>query len=251
LPATLQGRVQLGATHLTLVAVAVALALGLTAWWSVRAQDPGELAPAGGALSADVEEPLVEQAPGASGAGQPPGVAGEPGGATPEAVAGAVAMPQPGAPTEVVVDVAGRVRRPGIVRLPVGARVVDALEAAGGARPRVDLRSVNLARLLVDGEQVLVGVPPPAGVAASAAVPGAPDPAAGTTGGTAAPPPLVNINTADLALLDTLPGVGPVTAEAIIGWRTDNGGFTAVDDLLDVSGIGEATLAELAPLVTV
>jgi competence protein ComEA len=161
-------------------------------------------------------------------------------------------MPQPGAaPTEVVVDVAGRVRRPGIVRLPVGARVVDALEAAGGARPRVDLRSVNLARLLVDGEQVLVGVPPPAGVAASAAVPGAPDPAAGTTGGTAAPPPLVNINTADLALLDTLPGVGPVTAEAIIGWRTDNGGFTAVDDLLDVSGIGEATLAELAPLVTV
>ena len=135
-------------------------------------------------------------------------------------------------------DVAGKVRRPGIAVLPAGSRVVDALEAAGGARRGVDLTALNLARPVVDGEQILVGVEPAAGVA-------------GTLGST--PPTgeaLVNLNTADAAALDTLPGVGPVTAEAILSWREDNGGFTSVDELLEVDGIGEATLADLAPLVT-
>ena len=143
----------------------------------------------------------------------------------------------------MVVDVAGKVRRPGIVRLPVGSRVVDAVEAAGGPRRGVDLSSLNLARVLVDGEQVVVGVPAPGGVAASAAS------APGAAGGP--PGALVNINTATQSELETLPGIGPVTAQAILQWRTDNGAFSAVDELMEVSGIGEATLADMAPFVTV
>lgn len=143
---------------------------------------------------------------------------------------------------ELVVDVAGKVRRPGIVVLSPGARVADALEAAGGARPGVDLTPLNLARPLVDGEQILVGVEAPTGPAASILA----TPEAGGTTGT-----LVNINTADQAELETLPEVGPVTATAIITWRETNGGFTSVDELLEVDGIGEATLAQVAPHVTI
>ena len=137
----------------------------------------------------------------------------------------------------------GKVRRPGIVRLPAGSRVVDAVKAAGGPRRGANLSGLNLARVLVDGEQVVVGVPTPAGVAAGAA----------STPGSGAGPPgaLVNINTATQDQLETLPGIGPVTAQAILQWRTDNGAFSAVDELLEVSGIGEATLADLAPFVTV
>ena len=149
---------------------------------------------------------------------------------------------EPGAAGDTVtVDVAGKVRRPGIAVLDAGSRVVDALEAAGGVRPGVDLSGLNLARLLVDGEQILVGVAVPA-----AAPPAAASPGAATPGAT-----LVNINTAGLAELETLPEVGPVTAQAIVTWREDNGGFTAVDELLEVDGIGEATLEAMAPFVTV
>jgi competence protein ComEA len=102
----------------------------------------------------------------------------------------------------------------------------------------VDLTSLNLARPVVDGEQILVGVEAAGGVAGSLGST-VPD---GET--------LVNLNTADLAALDTLPGVGPVTAESILSWRDANGGFTSVDELLEVDGIGEATLADLAPHVT-
>jgi competence protein ComEA len=132
----------------------------------------------------------------------------------------------------VVVDVAGKVRRPGVATLPAGSRVVDAIRKAGGARPGVDLTGLNLARVLVDGEQILVGVAPVAGVAASAsAQPGAAD------GGS-----LVNLNTATLDQLDGLPGVGPVTAQKILDWRSAHGAFTAIDELLEVDGIGEAIL---------
>ena len=122
--------------------------------------------------------------------------------------------------------------------LDTGSRVVDALEAAGGARDGVDLTDLNLARVLVDGEQILVGVTPPAGVAATMS--GASSPVAA----------LVNINTADQVALESLPDVGPVTAQAILAWRSEHGAFTSVDQLLDVDGIGEATLAKLAPYVT-
>jgi competence protein ComEA len=164
--------------------------------------------------------------------------------ATPsEAAPGPADAPASGSAGDAVtVDVAGKVRRPGIAVLDPGARVVDALEAAGGARPGVDLSGLNLARVLVDGEQILVGVAAPVAAAPDAAAPGA----AATPGAT-----LVNINTADLAELETLPEVGPVTAQAIVTWRETNGGFTSVDELLEVDGIGEATLESMAPFVTV
>lgn len=143
------------------------------------------------------------------------------------------------ASTELVVDVAGRVRRPGIVTLPAGSRVHEAIDAAGGLKGKVDTTGLNLARMLNDGEQVLVGAAPVA--------PGAPT---GGSGGAAGAAP-VNLNSADLVALDSLPGVGPVTAEAIVAWRDENGPFRSVDDLLDVKGIGEATLAEMRDRVTV
>jgi competence protein ComEA len=149
----------------------------------------------------------------------------------------------------VVVDVAGKVRHPGIATLPVGSRVVDALEAAGGPRRGVDTVGLNLARVLVDGEQIVVGRPAPGGVAAPAA--SAPGSATGTAPGAAGgTTPMVNINTASLTQLEELPGVGPVTAQAIAQWRTEHGAFSSVDELLEVSGIGEATLSEMAPFVT-
>lgn len=143
---------------------------------------------------------------------------------------------------ELVVDVAGKVRRPGIVTLPPGSRVYEAIEAAGGLKGKVDTATLNLARELTDGEQVLVGIEPVAGFDAEA-------PATG--GGQATPAAKINLNSATVEQLDTLPGVGPVTAQAIVDWRGDNGPFGNVDDLLDVKGIGEATLAELRDLVVV
>ena len=147
--------------------------------------------------------------------------------------------PSSSAPAVLVVHVAGLVATPGVFRLPVGSRVVDALEAAGGANPGVDLSTLNLARLLVDGEQIAVGVPaaPDAGPAAPAGDPPAGEP--------------LDLNTATEAELDGLPGVGPVLAGRIVAWRDDHGAFTAVEELLEVSGIGTATFAELAPLVRV
>lgn len=224
-PATLRGRALLSSAHLGVVALLVAAGLAVTSWWVVRS-DPE---PSGPRLEtvAEVETPLVDLVP-----PEPaPAAAG---------VVGAAGAEETG--TEVTVDVAGKVRRPGIAVLPAGSRVVDALEAAGGARSGVDLTGLNLARLLVDGEQVLVGVP--GAVAAPAAgVPPAPPGSPGAA--------LVDLNTADQALLETLPQVGPVTAGAILAWRTEHGAFTAVEELLEVDGIGEATLAQLAPLVTV
>ena len=141
----------------------------------------------------------------------------------------------------VVIDVEGRVRRPGVVRLSAGSRVFDALRAAGGVRPGTSTRRLNLARVLVDGEQLWVGPNPPVQAGAPAASSGG--------SGTAAGP--VNLNTATLDQLDTLPGIGPVLAQRIIDWRVANGGFASVDQLRDVSGIGDATFADLQSLVTV
>jgi len=103
--------------------------------------------------------------------------------------------------------------------------------------------------LLVDGEQILVGVPVPAGAAAAALTPGGSTAPVGTSGSPLGA--LVNLNTATEVDLDTLPDVGPVTAQSIIAWRIEHGGFSGVDELLEVDGIGEATLSRLAPLVTV
>lgn len=143
------------------------------------------------------------------------------------------ALPAP-TPSGIVVDVGGRVRRPGLVTLPPGARVSDAVRAAGGAmRPR-DLALVNLAARVSDGQLLLIGV-------AGADV-------GGDASGSAGP---VNLNTATADQLDALPGIGPVLAQRIIDWRSAHGSFTSVRDLDQVSGIGDAIYAELEPLVTV
>ncbi|TCB96648.1 ComEA family DNA-binding protein [Micromonospora zingiberis] len=148
------------------------------------------------------------------------------------------------APTgELVVAVAGKVRRPGLVRLPAGARVADAIEAAGGALPGVDVALLNLARKVTDGELVLVGM----AAAASGAVPGG-GPAAGADPGAGG---RVNLNTASQSQLETLPGVGPVLARRIIEHRDERGGFRSVSDLRQVNGIGDARYEQLKDLVTV
>ncbi|MEU8164518.1 ComEA family DNA-binding protein [Micromonospora parva] len=141
---------------------------------------------------------------------------------------------------EVVVAVAGKVRKPGLVRLPAGSRLADAVQAAGGALPGVDVALLNPARKVTDGELIVVGVTPP------------PDGAAGPAAGGAAPAvgPL-NLNTATLAQLDALPGVGPVLAQRILTHRDQHGGFTSVGDLRQVDGIGDARYEQLKDLVTV
>lgn len=132
----------------------------------------------------------------------------------------------------VVVDVTGAVRRPGVVTLPPGSRVFEAVKAAGGAKRGVDVASLNLARVLVDGEQIVVG-------AAS------PSTTSGAHGGSA----LVSLNHATEAELDALPGVGPVTAKSIVTWRQQHGSFTGVEELEEIDGIGPKTFAKLKPLV--
>ncbi|MFK4151666.1 helix-hairpin-helix domain-containing protein [Streptomyces fungicidicus] len=146
----------------------------------------------------------------------------------------------PAAAAEIVVDVSGKVRDPGIHRLPAGSRVEDALRAAGGARPGTSTDGLNRARFLVDGEQVVVGGPAP------------PPPAPGGGPGTAAgagPTAPVSLSTATLDQLDALPGVGPVLAQHILDHRTRNGGFRSVDELREVNGIGDRRFADLRDLV--
>lgn len=213
-PATLRGRVHVGAWHVAVVALLVAAGLGVTCWLVVRG-DAETAAPA--TLSSAA--PLV----GVPVASASPAV--------------------PVASASVTVDVAGKVRRPGVRVLPAGSRVIDAVQAAGGARQGVDLAGLNQARLLVDGEQIVVGGPP----AAAAATGGGAAPAPGS----GAPGALVNLNTATAEQLDGLPEVGPVTAQAILDWRQQHGGFGSVDELLEIDGIGEVTLQKIAPHVTV
>jgi competence protein ComEA len=141
----------------------------------------------------------------------------------------------------LLVDVAGWVRHPGVYEFDEGARVIDAIDAAGGARSGALLTSLNLAAPLTDGSQILVPKEGDQGTA----------PVAGTTGGAAVPGALINVNSATATELEALPGVGEVIAQAIVDYRTENGPFTSVDQLLDVSGIGDATLEDIRELVTV
>ncbi len=154
---------------------------------------------------------------------------------------GAAAASSSASPTPLIVDVAGWVRKPGVYGFVVGDRVIDAVNRAGGARDDADLTLLNLAAPLTDGTQIVVAKQGQAAVGATG----------GSTAGTGTTGVLVNVNTAGETELETLSGVGPVTAAAIIQYRTEHGPFATVDDLEDVSGIGPATLEELRPQVTV
>nr|WP_274030018.1 ComEA family DNA-binding protein [Streptomyces sp. MMBL 11-1] len=148
---------------------------------------------------------------------------------------------------QIVVDVSGKVRRPGVRRLPAGSRVADALDAAGGVRAGTDVTGLNRARVLMDGEQVVVGLPPgtPVSGAGGSGPPGADASGAGP-GGPSAP---LSLNTATAEQLETLPGVGPVLARHMIDYRAENNGFRSVGELRQVRGIGDRRFAELQPLV--
>lgn len=211
-----------GALSLCVVAVLAALlSAGLT-WWSRPQPSPAEQAGTGPLASASQ--------PSSDGPGRSGGATGQP--ATP-----AVGDPGPvSEPDRLVVSVIGQVRQPGLVSLEPGARVADAISAVGGALPDADLSTVNLARPVVDGEQIAVGVP-------GSSLPGAAD-----ESGSGA---LVDLNTANQAELEELPGIGPVLAQRIIDFRADNGGFTAVEQLREISGIGPTVYEDIVDLVTV
>ncbi|MFJ3912014.1 helix-hairpin-helix domain-containing protein [Streptomyces vinaceus] len=207
LPVWLQARCEVAPRTVAAVGVvlAAAVAFGAQQYWTARPQPvtaPPVLAPA--------------TAPAAAASPGPPAAAGGGGG-------------------RIVVDVSGKVRDPGVRRLPAGARVEDALAAAGGVRPGTDVSGLNRARVLVDGEQVVVGAP-------------APPAAGGGAGGGGGAGPL-SLGTATVEQLDGLPGVGPVLAQHIVEFRTARGGFRSVEELRQVDGIGERRFADLRKLV--
>jgi competence protein ComEA len=222
-PETLRGRTDLSLGPVLLVVALVALAVTGTVFVVARMGGHSEPVPLRASTSSGSAAQATPAPPSVSASG-----------------AGSGGSPGAGSSGQVIVDVAGKVRRPGVTRLPAGSRVVDALRKAGGARSGVDLSSLNLARVLVDGEQILVGRTAAGGGIAASASTSAPDPVGS----------LVNLNTATAEQLDTLPGVGPVTAQKILEWRSAHGAFSAVDELLEVDGIGEKTLADMAPHVT-
>lgn len=158
--------------------------------------------------------------------------------APPPAAAAPSGAATPGA--TIFVHILGAVAAPGLYELREGDRAVDAVAAAGGFAADADQSQLNLARFVVDGEQIVVPV-----VGSAQPPPGA------APGGAAVVPGKVNLNTADAAALETLPRVGPAMAARIIAWRQENGRFTAVEDLMSVAGVGEKTFDALRPLVTV
>ncbi|MGC4946231.1 helix-hairpin-helix domain-containing protein [Streptomyces sp. DT224] len=204
---------------LAVILVAAAVFAGMH-FWSARPE--GVRAPdmVGGAVHAPAPEADEEPAEGRVRPEPSPGPAAGPG-------------------SQIVVDVSGKVRNPGLRRLPAGSRVDDALTAAGGARPGADLAGLNRARVLMDGEQIVVGAPP-----AAASAPGVGGPAAEEGGGGP-----VSLNTATSEQLEGLPGVGPVLAQHIVDYRTQHGGFRSVDELREVNGIGDRRFADLRPRV--
>jgi competence protein ComEA len=210
-----------GATALALVAAVAAVVAAVGVWFERPRAEPVPDLPSVTVSAPDAAPAPTEAFP------QP---------------AATAAVPVPSA-APLVVSVSGKVRRPGLVEVPDGARVADVLEAAGGALPGTDLSALNLARRVADGEQVAVGVP-----AAPDAVPapGAPSPVA-----CAAPAGKVDLNLATVEQLDALPGVGPVTAQRILEWRTRHGRFTRVEQLREIEGIGERRFAQLRGMVVI
>lgn len=206
--------------HLAVVGIVAALALGLAGWQVLSAR--AVPLPTVGVASASVSS---VPAAAASGAGTP---------AT--------------SPKSIMVHVLGAVARPGVVSLPAGSRVADALAAAGGLSEDADPAQLNLAAPVEDGCQILIGTraSPSGEVRGPGSVGGGTAPAAGTSSGTQ-----LDLNAATQAQLEALPGVGPVTAQKIIEWRTKHGRFTRVEQLQEIDGIGPKTYAQIAPRVRV
>ena len=181
-------------------------------------------------------------------------VAASPSGAGAQGGAAALSGSPAASPSpDVVVYVCGAVRTPGVVRLPAGARVTDALELAGGPTAKAELAAVNLAAPVTDGQQILV--PERGAAVATAPATSGSSSASGSLsvspGGGVAPGALININTASLEELYSLDGVGPSTAQKIIDYRTENGGFKTVDEIKEVPGIGDAKFAAMKDSITV
>jgi competence protein ComEA len=157
--------------------------------------------------------------------------------AAPEIVQDLVIPIQETATSEVIVNVAGKVAKPGVYKLPMGSRVVDAINLAGNQLKGVDISDINLARVLVDGEQILVGTPPAAAAKKAAAKISTSNP--------------LDLNRATAAQLDTLPGIGPVTAQRILDYRSKVGRINSVDELKKISGLGGAKFEEIKNLLRV
>lgn len=242
LPATLRGRWTLDRGTGTVLAVSVLLGALLLGGWAVLRSRPHELSvartrPSSSSAMGQAEDPVggstgVTSGPGAA---PVPPAPQAPGGSAPSATG-------PG----VVVDVEGRVAKPGVRTLPAGSRVIDALTAAGGALPGTDLSALNQARVLADGEQVLVGVTPPPGPAAASPGRGGKGKAGKAGEGGAEP---VHLNSAAVEDLEQLPGIGPALAQRVVDFRTAHGLFRSVEDLRQVSGFGGQRYQTLAPLL--
>ena len=157
--------------------------------------------------------------------------------AAPEIVQDLVIPIQETVTSEVIVNVAGKVANPGVYKLPMGSRVVDAIALAGNQLKGVDISDINLARVLVDGEQILVGTPPSATAKKAAAKISTSNP--------------LDLNRATAAQLDTLPGIGPVTAQRILDYRSKVGRINSVDELKKISGLGGAKFEEIKNLLRV
>lgn len=225
LPPTLRGRWALDRTTGIVLAVSVLLGALLIGGWAVLRAKPHE-------MSVARERPLGT-VPGVPENGSLPTV--------PVATTAAAASA-----AGVIVDVEGKVAKPGVRTLPTGSRLLDAINAAGGALPGTDLTSLNQAQVLVDGEQVLVGITPPPQ--------NAPGPPAGRgkkshgRAGLGGAQP-VHLNSATVEDLEQLPGVGPALAQRIVDYRTDHGPFHSVDDLRQVSGFGGQRFDNIVPMV--
>lgn len=217
------------------VSVLVVFACGVMLWQGISVLRP--------ASSDSPDAPLIQSEP----------LSASPSPASPaETGNGMVSLP-PAESSEIVVHVAGAVKKPGVVRIPRGSRVDDAVKAAGGLSSQADPDSVNLAQPLEDGVQVYVPrrgetvqVEGRVGSTSSGAVS-----ARAATGHKELPSSKVNVNTASSEQLESLPGVGPATARAIIEYRKRNGGFHSVDELIEVRGIGPKKLEQIRPYVIV
>ena len=253
LPPTLQGRWSIDRTAGIVLAVSVLLGALLLGGWAVLRARPHEMAVSRGRppgfdgggetgsypQAAPADSPQVDSMPSvpvslAPGSGAAAGAAG---------AAGAAAGSTTGS---VIVDVEGKVAKPGVRTLPPGSRILDAINAAGGALPGTDLTSLNQAQVLVDGEQVLVGVtpPPPQDDAGTAAGHGKGK--GKRAHGTVEP---VHLNTASAEDLEELPGIGPALAQRVVDYRTQHGPFHSVDELSQVSGFGGQRYQNLAPMI--